>query len=1152
MMIKLHCCIIAAFFVCVLQLCTAQDTFYVSSNGTCADGLVPCATLSDYSEMAQNSSFNNITLVLLSGRHVLDGSNFEISDAFSFTMVTELENVEVVCIQPLQFVLTDITYVNISAVTFISCGLHVNSAFRFELSNCNFQDSKSDSAVRVLSSSFILMKRNSFTNNSATNGGAIYLESSDGVSTGNFESNTFVRNSASVSGGAIHMILVSVTFSGTHFFEQNSAILTGGAIFANSSNLISGTSMFIGNFANEGGAIYSRSSSVTFTEKNLFLQNFAILIGGAIVLFNNNSCTFERTAKFAENSAEFGGGIASFLSVSLNFNGDIIFTNNTAVNGGGMLIVFTRSVSFSGNTCISENRAEFGGGMIVSSSNLIFTGPTVVNLNVAFQGAGVFAANTTLSVSRNIGFVGNLASSSGGGLFMTAGSRLFFNSQSSVSFTNNIAKRGGAIHIEDSTAFVYCFQSAVITTAAECFFQLPPENISPFATNASLNFDGNSAAEAGGDVYGGSIDSCLLLNSENTPISGGAIFDMLTASEGDLNLSSEPIRICACDHAIPNCNETQLQRELFPGETTYIEVIALGQRNGSVPALIQGAVSMGHIRKLETAQRISNICTNVSYTILSGEELLAEIDLYPDGPCTSTLGNISISVRVLSCPIGFEISTLEQVCICDTRLLDIESTIVCDINTLTIRRKGNLWIGFDEEKGLILHSLCPFDYCISEVIVVPINNSDVLCSGNRVGILCGKCRENFSLSLGSSQCRQCSNAYLALLIPFALAGLALVGTLFILKLTVAEGTLSGLAFYANVVGYNTAFFFPQGKFNILRIFIAWINLDFGIESCFFDGMDNYSAAWLQFVFPIYVWLLAGGLIVVSNFHTSVARLLGSNPIAVLATLFLLSFTKILSAVSVPLDVYSPQYPNDTEVVWAHDGNIGYFSGKHAPLALVALTVLLLIIFPYTVTLFLGQWIQRYRVCGWMSNPRIKSFFDAHYAPYTSKHRYWPGLLLVLRGVILAIFGFKSDLEDVSFTVITIICLGLTALLNAGIYKKWYINLLETSFVVNLGALAVATGNTRDPAAQTVIVSLSVSIAAIEFIGILIYHSFLRFGKQFPCVQIANAITNIKKHASKESDPEPEDVPTTNSQPTMTEVSLSMLREPVLEYLSTEV
>ena len=588
MMIKLHSCIIAPFFVCVLQLCTAQYIFYVSSNGTCADDLVPCATLSDYNEMARNSSFNNITLVLLSGRHFLDGSNFEISDAFSFTMVTELENVEVVCIQPLRFVLTDITYVNISAVAFISCGLDVTSAFRFELSNCKFQDSKNDSAVRVISSSFIVMKGNYFTNNSATNGGAIYLESSDGVSTGNFESNTFVRNSASIFGGAIHMVSVNATFSGTHFFEQNSAILGGGAICANLSN-----------------------------------------------------CTFEGTAKVTENSAKFGGGIVSVKSGNLNFNGDTVFANNTATYGGGMSITFTRTVRFSGNTCISENRAEFGGGIVASSSDFIFTGHTDVSLNVAFQGAGVLAVDVTLSVSTSISFVGNLASDSGGGLFLSAGSQLFFNSQSSVSFTNNIAKRGGAIQIEDSTASVYCIQSAQLTTIAECFFQFTPENISPFATNASLNFDGNSAAEAGGDVFGGSIDSCFILDSENTPISGGAIFDMLTASEGDLDLSSEPIRICACDHAIPNCNKTQLQRELFPGETIHIEVIALGQRNGSVPALIQGEVtsdSIGGIREVETVQQVDNICTNLTYTILSGEELLMEIDLYPDGPCPSTLG----------------------------------------------------------------------------------------------------------------------------------------------------------------------------------------------------------------------------------------------------------------------------------------------------------------------------------------------------------------------------------------------------------------------------------------------------------------------------------------------------------------------------------
>ena len=44
--------------------------------------------------------------------------------------------------------------------------------------------------------------------------------------------------------------------------------------------------------------------------------------------------------------------------------------------------------------------------------------------------------------------------------------------------------------------------------------------------------------------------------------------------------------------------------------------------------------------------------------------------------------------------------------------------------------------------------------------------------------------------------------------------------------------------------------------------IAWVNLDFGIEICFYNGMDTYSKTWLQFVFPVYIWVLVGLMILV--------------------------------------------------------------------------------------------------------------------------------------------------------------------------------------------------------------------------------------------------------------------------------------------------
>jgi len=69
----------------------------------------------------------------------------------------------------------------------------------------------------------------------------------------------------------------------------------------------------------------------------------------------------------------------------------------------------------------------------------------------------------------------------------------------------------------------------------------------------------------------------------------------------------------------------------------------------------------------------------------------------------------------------------------------------------------------------------------------------------QAGLLCGKCKENFSLILGSYRCEECSRKYLALCISRSGFGdLAL----FLLKLAVVTGTLYGLIFYANIVAVD--------------------------------------------------------------------------------------------------------------------------------------------------------------------------------------------------------------------------------------------------------------------------------------------------------------------------------------------------------------
>ena len=202
-----------------------------------------------------------------------------------------------------------------------------------------------------------------------------------------------------------------------------------------------------------------------------------------------------------------------------------------------------------------------------------------------------------------------------------------------------------------------------------------------------------------------------------------------------------------------------------------------------------------------------------------------------------------------------------------------------------------------------------------------------MCSYDRAGLLCGGCQPALSNVQGSSRCIKCSGAYLSLLIPFALAGIALVAFLLLCKLTVTVGSSHELIFYANIIAVNHSVFLPSGQENNLTIFIAWLNLDLGIETCFYDGMDTYARTWLQFAFPLYVWALVGTIVILSHYYGTIARMFGRNPVAILATLFFLSYAKLLRTIITVLSFTYLEYPDEAEVaVWLYDGNVRYLKG----------------------------------------------------------------------------------------------------------------------------------------------------------------------------------------------------------------------------------
>ena len=869
-----------------------------------------------------------------------------------------------------------------------------------------------------------------------------------------------------------------------------------------------------------------------------------VLVDSLLGLQSNTEILLTQT-EFLGNSGSYGGGVAIYIYPvkTILASSDIVminctFRNNLGSRGSALLVqdldydvqlpTIQSSITFI-NLTVVDNGAGFDENCpkcdsrafeFLYAKNVTFFNAELHNNNVG----AVRLYGSILNLGGTVRFTNNTGFK-GAGIEICTDSYMYLKRNTYVSFTNNHARyAGGAIYVKGSE----CDREGDGTT--KCFLNINYSYNSSSHTLPQISFANNTAAYAGTALYGGNVDNCIpteqfqrdtnevrrgKLNAEDIDWApkGSKMFDLLfkfnQSRQSDLSVvSSHPIVICLCENEYPNCTIKQMQASAFPGETFSVYAVAVGQRNGVVPGVANAVFtnySDSHtLDDFQTSQNVGSTCTVLNFTVFSNSSI-EDLRLKVETPDRHFIAlPPSLSITLLSCPPGFTLRGPPPrfKCDCVKELISLGTS--CNIDQGTIHRPTTVWIGYYQSEnanstsGILLHEHCPYDYCRPEDIDIKLDYSDEQCAFNRSGVLCGACKTGLSVVLSTSQCFDCSNRYFAQILVMLLAGLVLIFILTALDFTISDGTISGLIFYANIVHTNKVSFF-QFKTSFLSVFIAWLNFDWGIETCFYDGMDMYARTWLQFVFPLYIWGIVTFMIVSSHYSTTAAKLFGrNNSVRVLATLILVSYTKILRTIITVLSFTTLTYPDKSvKFLWLADANIEYLTGKHIPLFLVALIFLFFSLLYTTLLLFLQCLWPRshYRLLSWIR--KIKPFLDAHTGPYNDKYRFWIGVLFLVR--ITLFMGFAANsLGDPSLNlllvVIVIMCILGCKWIASGIkfYKIWFLDTLEVSFFLNLGLLSATTAYIQsineESKVQDIIVSASVGVAFVIFFGILVYHT----------------------------------------------------------------
>ena len=558
-------------------------------------------------------------------------------------------------------------------------------------------------------------------------------------------------------------------------------------------------------------------------------------------------------------------------------------------------------------------------------------------------------------------------------------------------------------------------------------------------------------------------------------------------NSGTYNMSQiiEQRSLCVCtDKLHYDCHINDLGY-LYPGQTINISLHHL--KIGRAKAIaVKTDVNPGYATSCivldvsENLQSINKQCTKVHYTIGFPTDNWCE--LFLKHALDSDTGLNIFSIKQITCPTGF--AKIHKRCQCDPVLVQYGITN-CNINDQTILRPANSWISATTHNNSYTYDIslqCPFHYCLPHSSHLNLSTPNSQCQFNRSGLLCGHCQQGLSTVFSSPHCQHCSNIYLLHIIPIAIAGLVLVLLLFVLNLTVTDGTINGFILYANIISINTPVFFTElNHITPTYTLISLANLNLGIQTCFYNGMDDYAKMWLQLAFPFYLIFIATLFIVTSRYSTTIQRLTARRALPVLATLFLLSYTKILCIVSSVLFFYSTitHLPSKhTTLVWSVDANVPLFGVRFTILFIVCL-ILFLILVPFNIILLFTRTLSRFRFIN-----KFKPLLDAYQGPYKNKFYYWTGLQLMIRIVFYGLSSLDRNINIAISTVLLSMIIGLHGTISP--FKVKHKGYQELLLYLNLQGLFAVSSYIKGTA-NTNAINILITVAIVHFSCIILYH-----------------------------------------------------------------
>ena len=806
---------------------------------------------------------------------------------------------------------------------------------------------------------------------------------------------------------------------------------------------------FTGNKASWGGGLQVEMTDKTennclIVEATEFRENHAVLSGGGSRIgnvalkgaqlrlnhFNMTNCSF------VNNKAIWGGGTSLYGTTiprkcvkhtdpavtQFFFYGCSWLENEGNIGAAVGAYLYNQNVGQIGpeipfHVCFQHNTMFRSNKEVLLERNLTTGQGTLYSVQVPliFRSDVQFTNNTqsalvldgsTMEVHGRLDFANNTGIM-GGAIAMYGRSKIILGANTSTLIfeANTCGKKGGALYIQAPGSPLVSF-NATETYNQACFFGYSDSSKDFDEWNTSVIFKNNNAS-LGKSVYATTLKNCRRVGEtrERNSVLKWKFVKFEDLSQ-NLHVNTSLLGEVATDPVELRHNEEDWK--VAPGEV-FTATVNLRDEvgNPAVPGIVKVSIETSSVHLNNPSPLFLATDGKIKHVSLWGENGSAfSVRLRHVG--NQLLETVIDNVSLKDCYAGFIFCNATLKCKCMSSTDDEMGRGVshCGSDNRTVFVKEGYWAGYVD--GKFATYVCPVGYCNSSN---DVNNSYQYFEGhvcdesrNQSSILCAKCKDDYSISIGSERCLgDCEYWHLVYLIPIGLGFLLIVMIVMLIDLDFFTGYLNAWLYSYQIMKLLTPDWIEFDPF--IEFVIAFTNVRIQIGDngfCLAKGLDDADKLILEYAIPVYVLLVVGLLTWLIGrypnwyFSRKVLRSTPSAPFRAVCTILVFCYTDITG---ISLEILKPAVFESKTVLYAY-GGLEFFHGKHLAYVIVAIIFILVFVIPFPlILLFRARLTRGLRPV--LNLVRWGPFFDAFQSCFKDQYRWCAAFYFICRlGVLL--------------------------------------------------------------------------------------------------------------------------------------------------------